>query len=120
MTGAQPNYFRLWWKWIVLFAFLGFGFGIGMTALGWHDASGQKIVSPLTSLIVAFVVAAFFSLSAALTAGAVNATLAFAYRGRLRPENILTALPLSPRVLSLMTACGLVFGFVMWFMAVRR
>lgn len=116
----QPNYFRLWLKWMVLSAFFGFGFGIGMTAFGWHDAAGRRVVDPATSLGVALALAAFFGAIAGLSAGAVNGSLAIAYRNKPRPRNFLASVPMSPRLLSFATAFGLAFGFVMWLVSVRR
>lgn len=117
---TQTNYVQLWVKWMVLFAFLGFGFGIGMTAFGLPDAQGHRIANPLLTLGAGVAVAIFFSLAASLTAGLVNVSLALAYRGRARPQNFLAALPLSARVLTWATACGLGFGFIIWLVAARR
>lgn len=116
----QTNYFQIWVKWMVLFAFLGFGLGVGMTAFGLHDAQGHRISNPLMTLGAGLAVAIFFSLVASLTAGLVNVSLSLAYRGRARPRNFLAKVPLSARVLTWATACGLGCGFIIWLVSARK
>jgi uncharacterized protein involved in cysteine biosynthesis len=119
-TMNQPNYFHLWLKWMALSAFFGFGFGIGMAAFGWHDAAGRRVVDPSTTLGIALVLAAFFAAVAGLSAGVVNGGLALAFRNKSRPRNFLTAVPLSARVLTMVTAIGLGCGFLIWVVTVRK
>lgn len=111
---------RAWLKWTALFALLGFGFGVGLTALGYHDSHGRVVVKPLATIVFALALALFFGLAASLTAATVNAVMTLSLRGRARPDNWLDRLPLSPRVMAAWTACGAAFGLIIWAVAVNR
>jgi len=111
---------RAWLKWTALFALLGFGFGIGLTALGYHDRLGHAVVRPLASIGFALALAVFFGLAASLTAALVNFAMALSLRGRARPDTWLDRLPLSARVMAAWTACGAAFGLIVWATSVNR
>jgi len=122
MSGATgpTGYLTAWLKWSMLFTLFGFGFGIGLSALGWRDPAGHRVFSPLLILALGGAVALLFGAIASLSAALSNAALALVLRGRSRPRNFMDDLRIVPRVVAGWIVAGAAFGLMMWAITVNR